>query len=79
MEAKHPLVAFRERTDPPMKRAELARLLGVARVTVKRWETGDRNIDPDLVPSVAEKTGIPAKELRPDLVERNERLFGGAA
>lgn len=79
MEAKHPLQEYRESFNPPLKRAALAKALGVARVTVKRWETGDRNIDPELVPSVSEKTGIPREKLRPDLVEKHEKLFGSAA
>lgn len=72
MATKHPLQAYRESFDPEMKRAELARKLEVARITVKRWETGDRQIDPQLVPSIAAKTGIPATELRPDLAKLME-------
>ncbi len=52
-----------------MSRAKLARTLGVARPTVFRWEKGERQIDAELVPGIAEKTGIPPRELRPDLAE----------
>lgn len=69
MEGIHPLRAYRERQDPPLSQAGLAREIGVARATVHRWENGDRSIDTDLVPQISEKTGIPAKELRPDLAE----------
>lgn len=50
-----------------MSQADLGRLLGVTRVAVHRWESGDRKIDPELVPSISEKTGIPRCALRPDL------------
>ena len=69
MESIHPLRAYRKRQQPPLSQAGLARDLGVTRVTVHRWENGDRSIDPGLVPSVSEKTGIPATELRPDLAD----------
>lgn len=69
MEANHPLKTFREKQSPPLSKAQLADLLGVARLTVHRWETGKRRINGDLVGTVSEKTGIPKRELRPDLVE----------
>lgn len=69
MASKHPLQVYRESFDPHMKQAELARKLEVARITVKRWETGARKIDAELAPSVSEKTGIPVAELRPDLAK----------
>jgi transcriptional regulator with XRE-family HTH domain len=75
----HPLKAYRETQTPKMSQAALAKRLGVARLTVLRWETGERKIDPSNLPAVAEKTGIPAKELRPDLIAEHERLFGEAA
>lgn len=43
--------------------------VGVARETWARWEIGKHKIDADLVPVVSEKTGIPPRELRPDLAE----------
>ncbi len=65
----HPLKAFRENQQPPLSQGDLATLLGVARETVTRWESGARKIETDLLPQVAEKTGIPKRELRPDLAE----------
>lgn len=73
---KHPLTKFREQKN--LSQPELARLLGVGRSTVHRWEAETRKIDRGLLPSITAKTGIPAKELRPDLVEALERLLGGA-
>lgn len=74
----HPLRAYRESHQPPLSRAALASLLGVGRPTLFRWESGARKIDENLLAHVSEQTGIPAKELRPDLVEKHEKLFGGA-
>jgi transcriptional regulator with XRE-family HTH domain len=76
MEIVHPLKAFRNKQQPPMSRAELAGLLGVRRGTIHRWENGDRAIDPKLLPTVSEVTGIAPAELRPDLVELAETLVG---
>jgi transcriptional regulator with XRE-family HTH domain len=67
MDATHPLKAYRETAR--LTQLGLADLLGVARTTVARWETGERNIDDDLLPKVSEVTGIPKTELRPDLVD----------
>lgn len=52
-----------------MTQQDLARLLDVDRATVCRWESGERKPDHALVPKISEKTGISAKELRPDLAE----------
>lgn len=79
MQAVHPLRTYRETQTPRLSQAGLASKLGVARLTVLRWETGERKIDPSLIPTVTERTGIPAKELRPDLIEEHEKLFGEAA
>lgn len=67
METVHPLKTFRENQRPPLSQQALADLLGVDRVTVARWETGTRKIDETRLSQVAEKTGIPPRELRPDL------------
>lgn len=72
MEGDHPLKKYREDQKPPLSQAELARQLGVARPTVNRWENGERQIDVDLVRGVSAKTGIPARDLRPDLAEKIE-------
>jgi transcriptional regulator with XRE-family HTH domain len=69
MEGIHPLKHFRDTHKPPLSRAELARILGVARPTVHRWESGERKIDRELLPTVSEKTGIAPRLLRPDLAE----------
>lgn len=71
----HPLTAYRTSQEPPLTEADLARKLGVGRAAVNRWEKGARKIRTDLVLMVSERTGIPAKDLRPDL----ERLFGESA
>lgn len=46
-----------------------AEKVAVARETWARWEIGTHKIDDDLLPLVAETTGIPKRELRPDLAE----------
>lgn len=65
----HPLTAFRERQAPPLSRAKLARLLGVSPASVTRWENGKRQPDKEMLPLIAERTGITPTELRPDLAE----------
>lgn len=73
----HPLKSYRENQSPKLSQEGLAEKLGVARLTVLRWESGERKINRSLLPKVSEKTGIPAKELRPDLVAELEKLVGG--
>jgi transcriptional regulator with XRE-family HTH domain len=65
----HPLRTFRKSQTPKLSQAGLAKMLGVARLTVLRWEGGERKIELDRLPEVTKKTGIPAAELRPDLAE----------
>lgn len=77
MQANHPLKDHRLSKEPRQSQAALAKQLGVSRLTVVRWENGKRQIDERLLADVEQKTGIPAKELRPDLVEKLERLVGG--
>lgn len=70
MEGQQPLRAlinYREREG--MTPAELARFLEQPRPTVHRWETGARKISRLKLDDVAKKTGIPKRELRPDLAE----------
>lgn len=74
MVQNHPLKTYRATQNPRLSQGQLADQLGVTRTTVARWETGARKVDKDLVPTVSAKTGIPAKEIRPDLAE----LFEGA-
>jgi transcriptional regulator with XRE-family HTH domain len=47
--------------------AQLAADLNVAVMTVSRWETGERKIGAKSLQRVWQVTGIPARELRPDL------------
>ncbi len=69
MEQTHPLRLYRERQAPPLTQDKLAGLLGVSKGTLSRWETGKRKIDHDLLPIVAERTGLAPAELRPDLAD----------
>lgn len=73
MERVHPLEAFRAKFDPPLSQQQLADLIGVKRETVNRWESGKRSIEEEKLPVVCEKTGIPWRELRPDLADVTER------
>lgn len=63
------LQSYRKRHEPPLTRTQAAAQVPVSRTTWFRWESGARKIDQDKLPRVAEVTGIPAKELRPDLAE----------
>jgi transcriptional regulator with XRE-family HTH domain len=69
MDGIHPLRAYRQNQDPPLKQKQLADILGVKKATVSRWETGARKVDEELLPVVSERTGIPKAELRPDLAD----------
>jgi transcriptional regulator with XRE-family HTH domain len=69
MDGVHPLKTYRKAQTPRLSQAGLAKALGVARLTVLRWENDQRKIDASFLPTVTEKTGIPAKELRPDLMK----------
>jgi transcriptional regulator with XRE-family HTH domain len=73
----HPLRQYRQTQTPKLSQEALAKKLGVVRLTVVRWENGQRKIEGDKILRVAKLTGIPARELRPDLVEQAEKLFGG--
>lgn len=72
MDSTNPLKAFRENQTPKLSQSGLAKLLGVSRPTAHRWETGARKIGPDSLSVVSERTGIPKRELRPDLAEKLE-------
>lgn len=67
MDKVHPLRSYREREG--MTQRQLAESFGVTRTTVARWETFVRNVDGDLVQAISDKTGIPKRELRPDLAK----------
>lgn len=65
MEGNQPLKTYRESNS--LSRDDLAALIGVDRATVFRWETGQRKPGVEKLSKITEVTGIPAKELRPDL------------
>jgi transcriptional regulator with XRE-family HTH domain len=65
----HPLRAWRERQEPKMSRANLARLLGVSPPQITRWEAGQRDISIKAIARIAERTGISPAELRPDFAQ----------
>lgn len=69
MDVIHPLKAYRERQEPPLTQERLAGLLGVSKAAVSRWEAGERKPEETILPTITERTGIPARELRPDLAE----------
>lgn len=65
----HPLKAYRERQVPPLSQGDLARRLGLPEGTLSRYETGKRLPDVSKLPKIVKETGIPARELRPDLAK----------
>lgn len=69
MEEVHPLKSFRDSQQPPLTQERLGELLGVSKVSISRWETGERKPEPELLAGISEKTGIPPERLRPDLAE----------
>ena len=62
-----PLQRFREARG--WSQADMARFLEVSRATLHRWEQDKRRIGRRHLPTVSEKTKIPARELRPDLAK----------
>lgn len=67
MAEKHPLKVLADyRAVAAKTQADLAQDLGVAPMTVSRWETGDRKIGVKTLPEVSKITGIPREQLRPD-------------
>jgi transcriptional regulator with XRE-family HTH domain len=67
MHAIPQLKNYRKAAD--LSQLEAAQKVGVTRETWARWELGHRKIARSILPTVAEKTGIPPRELRPDLAE----------
>lgn len=57
------------RTERGLTQEALAGDLGVTSITLSRWETGARRIAQSKLSEVSEKTGIPKRELRPDLAD----------
>lgn len=70
MVSVHPLTTFRKSNQ--LSLADLARQLEVSRPTVHRWESGERKISREFLSRVSGITGIPARDLRPDLAEMFE-------
>lgn len=73
----HPIKSFRESQTPPWSQSQFGEKVDVTRFTVMRWENGGP-IDERKLPAVSKLIGVPAKELRPDLVEKHEEIFGVA-
>jgi transcriptional regulator with XRE-family HTH domain len=63
----HPLAQWRK--DNELSQEAFAKQIGVKRTTVARWETGTRKIDQARLSKISKKTGIPARQLRPDLAK----------
>jgi transcriptional regulator with XRE-family HTH domain len=61
----HPLIDYRKRRQITLE--TLANELGVATVTLSRWEMGTRKIGVGSLPKVSLITGISKQILRPDL------------
>lgn len=68
------ITEYRENQDPPMSREQLGKLLSVNRATVFRWEDGTRRPNRTQVLKLMKVTGLPARDLRPDLAA----VFGAA-
>lgn len=66
MAETHPLRAYREAQNPPLSQEELARILGVNRVTVTRWEGRQRQIDSQHAELIYHRLGIGPAAIRPD-------------
>src|SRR4051812_29611385 len=62
-----PLKESRAKHEPPLSQRQLAKMIGVTRETVARWETRKRRVDHERLPQIAEATGIAPAALRPDL------------
>lgn len=77
MSETHPAKIKEHRARHNLSQGQFADRVGVTRFTVIRWENGARIGEKEL-PAVSKEIGIPAKELRPDLVEKHEEIFGGA-
>ena len=57
------------RIEHGLSQEKFADFLGYHRLTVVRWETGKRKPSPRELAQIEKKTGIPARELRPDLAK----------
>jgi putative molybdopterin biosynthesis protein len=72
----NPLKDFRTREG--LSQDDLAKLIGVSRETITRWENGARKPDENKLLTIAEKTGIQPSTLRPDIAARRS-IFSDAA
>jgi transcriptional regulator with XRE-family HTH domain len=75
MAITHPLTAYRNRQNPRLSQKALANILGKDRITILRWENGQRKPEGDDILLIQRMLGITPRELRPDLAE----LIGDAA
>lgn len=69
MERQPPKALTDFRAERGLTPAALAQFLGEPRPTVHRWLTGERRIGRKKLGPISEKTGIPKRDLRPDLAE----------
>jgi transcriptional regulator with XRE-family HTH domain len=70
--AQNPVRSYRLRTG--MKVRQLARKWGISFATLSRIENGTQRIPEKLLPVISRDTGVGVAVLRPDLVERSEKL-----
>lgn len=73
-----PLADFRNRQNPPMTPAALARELDISRSFLLRLEKGERHAGTELLRRIKERCGIAPSEMRPDLAA-NAAMFMDAA
>jgi transcriptional regulator with XRE-family HTH domain len=71
-EQLNPIKSYRLKAG--LKVRELAEKWGTSFATLSRIENGTQRVPEKLLPKIAEATGKTAAELRPDLVERSEKL-----
>jgi transcriptional regulator with XRE-family HTH domain len=73
MEAKTAFATFRKKEGSIKRRLdEVAALFGVNKATIIRWENGEVPLPAKRLKEFEEVTGIPRRELRPDLFEGME-------
>lgn len=71
----HPVRAFRLSQTPKLPMKKLADRIGTSTANLSRIENGLQPVSEILLPKLLAETGIPAKQLRPDLAE----MFAEAA
>lgn len=60
------------RNERGIKSEDAGKMVGVTGVQWTRYETGERSVSLFRLPLVSKVTGIPARDLRPDLFEAME-------